>query len=51
MTVHLEFESFANSKRYKTVKAKIYDVMLFESFANSKRYKTMPGMRGVAAIV
>ena len=34
------FESFANSKRYKTLWMPISLVPLFESFANSKRYKT-----------
>ena len=34
------FESFANSKRYKTSDLLEYCRMEFESFANSKRYKT-----------
>ena len=36
----MEFESFANSKRYKTTPNVPLDVNAFESFANSKRYKT-----------
>ena len=34
------FESFANSKRYKTQSGTDTDFRKFESFANSKRYKT-----------
>ena len=33
------FESFANSKRYKTNDLKMMKYYSFESFANSKRYK------------
>ena len=34
------FESFANSKRYKTSCSCCHIGLWFESFANSKRYKT-----------
>ena len=34
------FESFANSKRYKTLPRLDEKKSQFESFANSKRYKT-----------
>ena len=35
------FESFANSKRYKTDTGDDSGALKFESFANSKRYKTI----------
>ena len=37
----LGFESFANSKRYKTTGGEEQSTEKFESFANSKRYKTI----------
>ena len=40
MTPIEEFESFANSKRYKTLLLLPCPNLQFESFANSKRYKT-----------
>ena len=36
----MKFESFANSKRYKTCPRRWKLERGFESFANSKRYKT-----------
>ena len=35
-----QFESFANSERYKTYTAEEVANAMFESFANSERYKT-----------
>ena len=46
---NLAFESFANSKRYKTCNLRPRITAPFESFANSKRYKTPTPPGGCAA--
>ena len=44
---NVRFESFANSKRYKTAIRQYRDKISFESFANSKRYKTKMIIKGL----